>query len=176
MDRIRICSYLAPEVLRRIVWTMYVCVRLCESGQWKLQCVIYRSSIHQITPNLACGLRRGSSKASHSFAAKSVDASWRHVASKVCPMLKYSDIMTTYIYATIAHLCYDVTTVIYDYKQICDHKRGWMPIKEWKFMCVLMFVWLGRLWAFTAVTYVAHTEDMSHCKHGSLGDQHQIIP
>ena len=111
----------------------------------------------------------GSSKASHNLTAKSVDASWRHVASKVCPMLKYIDIMTTYIYATIAlrlsYVCStfiaDVTTVIYGYKQICDHKRGWMPIKEWKFMFVLMFVWLGRLWTFAAVTYVAHTEDVS---------------
>ena len=28
--------------------------------------------------------------ANENFTAKSVDVSWRHVASKVCPMLKYN--------------------------------------------------------------------------------------
>ena len=47
--------------------------------------------IPQITPNLACGLRRVVESIPF-FAAKSVDASWRHVASKMCPMLKDGDI------------------------------------------------------------------------------------
>ena len=34
----------------------------------------------------------GSAKASHCFKAKSVNASWRHMASNVCPMLNHSDI------------------------------------------------------------------------------------
>ena len=49
---------------RRGLWglemNLYGCLyaSVCVSGQWTFQCVISRSSIRQITPNFACGLRR----------------------------------------------------------------------------------------------------------------------
>ena len=79
--------------LRGIEMAMSVCMSVCVCVRPMKTSMCNISVIHAANDTtFGMWTPDGWSKASHFFTAKSVDASWCHVASKVCSMLKYSDI------------------------------------------------------------------------------------